>query len=114
MPTHLNTKAVEESSYVVTVSCKTATGAAVTPNSCKWKLLDEDGNHVNSRVLTTISATLSTAMKIVLSSDDLALPDSQKPRRKVVIIATYTGNEGTSLPLTDEVTFDIVGLQGIT
>jgi hypothetical protein len=114
MPTHLNTKAVEESSYVVTVSCKNATGGKVTPNSCKWKLLDEDGNHVNSRVLTTISAALSTAMKIVLSSNDLALPDSQKPRRKVVIIAKYTGNEGTSLPLTDEVTFDIVGVQGIT
>lgn len=114
MPTHLSTAANEEGTYVITVSCKNATGGKVIPNSCKWKLIDEDGNHVNSRTLSTIAVALSTAMKIVLSSNDLALPDPQKPRRMVTIVAKYTGNEGTSLPLTDEVTFNIVGLRGIT
>ncbi len=114
MPSHLNTNAIEEGTFVVTVSCKTSTGGRVTPNSCKWKLTDEDGNHVNSRTLSTIAAALSTAMNIVLSSNDLALPNPAKPRRKVTIIAKYNASEGDSLPLNDEVTFNIIGLQGIT
>ena len=114
MPTMLNTKAIEESSYVITVSCKNVSGAGVIPNSLKWKLTDEDGNTVNSRTLSTYAGALSTAMNIVLSSNDLALTDHSKPRRVVTIIAKYTGSEGTSLPLTDEVKFDILNLQGIT
>lgn len=114
MPSTLNTNAIEESTYIVTVSCKNAAGTGVTPNSMKWQLTDEDNLIVNSRTLTTYAGTLSTAMNIVLSSNDLALLDAQKPRRKVTIIARYTGSEGSSLPLNDEVTFNIIGLQGVT
>ena len=114
MPSFLNTAAVEESSFIIVVSCKNAAGNGVVPNSMKWKLIDEDDNTVNSRTLSTYVGTLSTAMNIVLSSNDLSLPNPQKPRRKVTIVAKYTGAEGTSLPLNDEVTFSIVGLQGVT
>jgi hypothetical protein len=114
MPSMLNTAAVEESTYIITISCKNAAGSGVTPNSCKWRLLDEDGNTVNNRTLTTVPVALSTAMNIILSSHDLALPDPTKPRRKVLIVAKYNETGGTSKPLNDEVTFNIIGLQGVT
>lgn len=111
MPTTIKTQAVEESTYVVTVSFTNAAGTAVTPTSATWSLLDKDGEIVNSRNAVTISS-LSTSVDILLSGDDLQIADGKT--RKLLVEAVYSSDEGSNLPLKDQLTFQIQDLVGVS
>lgn len=111
MPTTIKTQAVEESTYVVTVSFTNAAGTAVTPSSASWSLFDKDGDVVNSRSAVAISS-LDTSVDIVLSGDDLQIAVGKT--RKLLVQAVYSSDEGSNLPLNDQMTFQIQDLVGVT
>lgn len=111
MPTMIKTQAVEESTYVVTVSFFNAAGTAVTPKSATWTLTDKDGAVVNSRNAVTISS-LDTSVDIVLSGNDLQIADGKT--RKLLVQAIYDSTEGSDLPLNDELEFQIHRLVGVS
>lgn len=110
MPTTIKTQANEESTFKITVAFFDAADAAVTPKSATWSLLDKDGNVVNSRDAVTITP-LDTTVDIVLSGDDLLRADGKT--RKLLVQAIYDSDEGTDLPLNDELTFQIYNLAGL-
>jgi len=96
----LTDTANEEGSFVVIA---TLSGTPLTVN---WKMTDGRGNVVNSRTAET--ETPATTINIVLSGDDLALPDSNDTTRVVTVWGTYNSvTYGNGLYYTDEVSFDI-------
>lgn len=105
MPTVLTTKAIEESSYIITASFTDEDGSAVTPNVLTWTLTDNQGNVINER--EAVSLTPATAVEIVLSGDDLALTTNDSRRRRVVVAGTYDSDAGSDLAIRDEVAFTI-------
>jgi hypothetical protein len=117
MPTRLTVKAVERSTFVVTAAFTDETGAAVVPNSgLTWSLYKRVGappvdTIVNSRNQVAIAS--ASSVSIVLSGADLALTAGQTRARYVLIEGTYTSTLGT-LPIKDEVVFEIVDLVGVT
>lgn len=110
MPTTITTKAVEQSTYVVTVAFTDEDGDAVTPTAAAWSLRDGNGAIVNSR--EDVSATPGTSIDIVLQGDDLNADDGLA--RILTVEATYNSDLGTGLPLKDEVTFTIDDLIGVS
>lgn len=111
MPTTIKTQANEESTFVVTVAFTNAAGTAVTPKSATWSLLDKDDNVVNGRNAVTISS-LASSVDIVLSGDDLLRSDGKT--RKLLVETVYDSDEGSDLPLKDELTFQIYNLAGVS
>ena len=117
MPTRLTVKAIERSTFVVTAAFTDETGAAVVPNSgLTWSLYKRIGNPpvdtvVNSRSQVAIASAAS--ITIVLSDADLAIVAGQSKARYVLIEGTYTSTLGT-LPIKDEVVFEIADLVGVT
>lgn len=102
--------ATEESTFVVTVSFSETTGAAVAPKLTQWTLKDEDGAIVNSREAVNIDVP-GTTVTIVLTGDDLALPDTTKPTRYLLIEAVYDSVlYGNDLNLREEGKFPISNL----
>jgi len=104
----LSTEAVEESTYVATLTFTDAAGSAVTPTTVKWSLSDFDGNLINNRA--TVTATPGTSVDVVLSGDDLALQNGEGNKvawRLLTIQATYTSTEGVGLPLNEEYAFKV-------
>lgn len=103
--------ATEKSTYIVTVSFLDSEGAAVSPKLASWTLKDEDGNIVNSRDAVDIP-TPSSEESIVLTGDDLALSDVDKPYRYLLIEAQYDSTTyGNDLFLRDEAKFKISNLE---
>lgn len=78
----------EKSTFVVTVSFFETNGTAVAPKLAQWTLKDEDGAIVNSREAVNINVP-GTTVNIVLTGDDLALPDIDKRTRYLLIEAIY-------------------------
>lgn len=117
MPTRLTVRAVEQSTFVVTAAFTDETGAAVVPNSgLTWSLYARVGSPpvdtvVNSRDQVAIASAAS--VDIVLSGDDLALVAGQSKTRYVLVEGTYSSTLGT-LPLKDEVSFEIDDLVGVS
>lgn len=112
MPATLVSKAVEESTYVITASFTDEDGNAVEPEAgLTWSLYDKYGNVINEREDVTL--TPATSVDIVLSGDDLALTSNDSGVRKLTVKGTYVSDLGT-LPLKDEVTFVVADLVGIT
>lgn len=111
MPLTLSCAAKEEGTYIVIVGFKDEDSAAMTPNSFVWKLTDAYGNVINSR--KAVTETASSEVNIVLSGDDLALADPNRPKRVITVTGTYTSSYGTSLPYRDEVDFSVKDLIGI-
>lgn len=108
MPTRLSVKAVDGSTYVVTVSCFDENGDPVVPNTFAWSLLDDDGNVINDR--SSVAETPSASISIVLSGADLLYSDGDK--RRLSIDATYDSTLGNDLPLKDEITIAIADIVG--
>lgn len=113
MPTVITTRAIEESTFVVSVSFFDEGGDAVVPNSATWSLLDLDGNIINNRDGVTIIPLAST-VSIVLSGDDLAINplDQQNQWRRLLVDAVYDSDLGLGLPLADELQFKVSNLVG--
>ena len=109
----LAAKAVEESTYIVAVGAfYDEDGTAVTPATFTWTLSDQDNDTVNSRA--AVVATAASAIDVVLSGDDLAMPDESKPWRYVTIEYTYNSDAGTGLPGKQLIGFEIVPLAMVT
>jgi len=53
--TNLITKAVNESTYILTSTFTDADDSAVTPNALTWSLTDLDGTVINSRSATVVT-----------------------------------------------------------
>lgn len=114
MPVRLTDKAVERSTFVLTISFYDENGELVTPTSATWTLTDSAGDIINSREDVTISS-LSSTVNVVLSGLDLALSDSvSDPVRKMLVKGAYNSTLGTGLPLRDQITFEIDNLTGLT
>lgn len=103
-------KAIEKSTYVITVSFTDENGAAVTPDAgLNWSLTDMNGNYINSRQDVVISP--ATSVNVVLSGDDLKLTGAKDSGRRVLTVqGTYDSTLGSDLPLKGETQFDITDL----
>jgi len=100
----------EESTFVVTVSFFETNGKAVAPKLAQWTLKDEDGAIVNGREAVNIDVP-GTTVTIVLTGDDLVLPDTTKPTRYLLIEALYDSVlYGNDLHLREEGKFLISNL----
>ena len=110
--THLATKSLERSTYVVTVAFTDEDGTAVTPDSITWDLTDSQGNAINSRTSVAI-AVPAASNNIVLSGADLAIPRPGDLWRIMTIEAVYDSSMGSNLPFKDEITFEVLPLTNV-
>jgi len=103
MPTTLTEHAEELSTYTVVAAFKDAAGSAVTPKSVVWTLTDMEGIVINSR--EDVSVTPATSVTIVLSGGDLAFKSNEigTVKRIVTVEAVYDSDEGSDLPLNEEI-----------
>ena len=109
MPVVLTKKAVEGSTFVVTLSFTDENGQSVVPNTLSFSLTDLRGNFINDR--KNISITPAASVDILLSGADLMVTDGKK--RILYISGTYNSDAGNNLPLKDEVNFEIENLVNI-
>lgn len=101
----LSEKAVEGSTFGIVFSFTDSAGASVVPNSLVWTLTDKDGNVINSR--SSESITPGASVTVVLSGDDLALPDEDDAVRVVKISGDYDDPIGNGLPIIAQAIFEI-------
>jgi len=111
MPTDLTTRAVEESTFIVTATFTDEDDDYVSPNSLTWTLTDGDGNIVNSREDVVVSSP-STSEDFVLTGDDLVVAGSSV--RILTLEADYNSDAGSGLKLKDQVQFFIHNLPAVT
>jgi|WetSurMetagenome_2_1015567.scaffolds.fasta_scaffold298129_2 hypothetical protein len=110
MPVNITTpNAIEESTYIVTVAFQDEDGNSFTPNHAYWTLTDTSGTVVNSESEIEI-ASLGDSVEIVLSGDDLALPEGADARRILTVEGTYDSDAGTDLPFKEQATFLVKNL----
>jgi hypothetical protein len=102
--------ATEGSSYPFAVALTDSTGAAMTPTSCSWTLIDKNGAVINSRL--NVSMPPATSMPVVLLSADLQCIDSDFNIRILTIKAVYTSSYGSGLTLNKEYLIPIIPLAG--
>jgi len=114
MPTILTTGAVEESTFVVTLTFTDEDDNAVTPGTLTWSLFDSGGSIVNSRQGVNANPA-SEVVNIVLQGDDLAILSASDDRMRMLTVSgTYDSDLGNDLPIQDEVVFQIIPLLGVT
>lgn len=107
----LTTEAIEEGTYVITVTFM-EDGVVVTPDSFYWSLTNSAGAIINSRDEIEIS-TPGSSEDIYLSGDDLAMETitDQYEKRRLVIEGLYTPSGiATQYPYRREVEFPIRGI----
>ena len=109
---HLSTKAVEKSTYVIAIAFTDADGTPVVPNSITWTLTDSSGNVVNSRSAVVVSP--ASSIDVVLSGDDLAIQRPSILGRILTLEWVYDSSYGNNLPGKNEVTFDILPFKNVT
>jgi hypothetical protein len=103
----------EESTYIITVRFFDSDGNPVAPRLASWTLKDEAGAVVNSREAVDIPSP-ATVNYIALTGDDLALPDTTKPYRYLLVEALYDSVlYGNDLNLREEAKFKISNLVSI-
>jgi len=112
MATMLSVRAVEKSTYIVTTVFTDEADAAVTPLTVTWSLTDADGTVINDRL--DVSETPASTVNIVLTGDDLSIPDSTKLIRIVTVEATYDSDYGTGLYLKKAAVFNVENLLSVT
>jgi len=108
MPTTLEIKADEESTYVVTFAFEDEDDNPVVPNEATWTLTDISGTVINGQSDVDILPIVQTG-DIVLTKDDLAIPDgvAGDVERRFRIAALYDSSLGSDLGLTGEAQFTI-------
>lgn len=110
MPLHIAEKAIEQSSYEVSINWVDEAGDSVTPDTMAWTLHDGDGRVVNSRSSVSIGSPAANE-KIFLEGNDLTVPGNSPITRYVLFEGTYTSvTYGAGKPLRDQVSFDIIPL----
>lgn len=117
MATEITENAIEESTYVFTVTFTDEDDNAVIPNTITWSLTDNGGTAINSRTDVSVSVP-AAAIEITLSGDDLAIQaaevNSRTVRRRLIVEATYDSDLGSDLPLNGVAVFKIENLVKIT
>jgi hypothetical protein len=113
MPTKFSVSqaAVENGTFIVTVSFTDEDGNSVVPNSLMWSLVAADRvTVINSRSDVVINPP-AASVDIVLTGPDL-VKDAGKlvSWRFLVIEGTYDGALGSNLPIVDHLHFPIVGI----
>lgn len=111
MPSEITeTKAIERSTCVITVSFTDEDGSGVTPNEVSWTLMDLDGNIINTR--ESIDITPGSSVEIVLYGNDLVVSgDVQRTAKRVLLLeGTYDSDIGNDLPFRDQLVFAIDNL----
>lgn len=104
--------AKEKSTYIVTVTFTAEDGTtSMVPDTMTWSLRDNYGNIVNSR--SSVSASVATAVTIVLSGNDLVFEQNSLSQRILVVEATYTSTNGVGLPLKDQTSFAVEDIVGV-
>jgi hypothetical protein len=107
----LTTVAREQSTYVVTCAFTDETGAAVTPDTLYWTLRNAYGQVVNGRSSVEVT-TPSTSNNIVLQDKDLSVPaGATESVLELIVFGTYTGVEGSGLPLRDACLINVDGIR---
>ena len=97
---NLTAAATENSTYTITAEF------SLTPSTVHWRLTDVDGNIINSRDDVSIGA--ADSVQIVLTGDDLAVPEKQNVVRVVTVWGTYAGG----LSFAGEARFPLFDLVG--
>jgi len=108
MPITLGLNAIEESTYIITITFRDEDGNAVVPNELTWSLTNESGVAINSRTDVAI-ATPAASVDVVLSGDDL----TQTPAGTFLVFTiegTYDSDAGANLPLKDQAKFHVDNL----
>ncbi|HEY4690298.1 MAG TPA: hypothetical protein VIK33_13365 [Anaerolineae bacterium] len=109
MPITITDTANEKSTFALELAITDENGDPLTPNTLTWTLTDLAGNVINERAGIEIATPAST-VTVVLSGDDLALPERAAPLRVVTLEGTYDSDLGNDLPLKEEVQFPIRNL----
>ena len=100
----------EESTYIATISFFETNGTAVAPKLVQWTLKDQDGAVVNGREEVNVDVPGATIV-VVLTGDDLSLPDATRPNRYLLIEAIYDSVlYGNDLNLREEAQFAVSNL----
>lgn len=95
--------AVEESTFIVDVTCQDEDGNSVTPDSLRWVLRSSAGIVAEGEIETPAAVN-----PIVLSGTDLALPEGVRAARELAVFATYTSpTTDTELPVVAKYVFHI-------
>ena len=95
----------------IEVTIENPDGVPVTPNpGLTWSLTNADGSVVNERDAEPL--TPAPSLVIVLTGDDLALPDGYPTIRYLTVNGTYDSTLGSDLELKDEASFQIENLIG--
>lgn len=111
--TTITVRPAEEGHIIADVTFYDEDGAAVVPNAITWTLTDEDGNVINSRLDVPV-ATPASSISILVSGDDLAVPDATDLVRKLLVEWTYDSSLGTDIPAKTQATFTIEALPGVS
>jgi hypothetical protein len=113
MTTKLTTQAIEQSTYVASVSFADSNGTSVVPTSATWTLLNSAGTVVNGR--QDVSITPKATVTITLSGNDLRFLSGEKhaAQRFLLVEARYNSDYGTGLSMKDVASFYITNLVGI-
>lgn len=113
MPTALNPADYPTEKGVLPLVCTftDADGDPLTLDTLTWSLRDAAGATVNGR--TAVAATPAPAVTIVLFGLDLAI-GSAGPARVLTLQGTFTSDLGAGLPYTDEITFEVINLHGVS
>jgi len=103
----------ERSTLAILVEFFDETGAAVTPTSASFSLVNEDGDIINSRNAVSVTPAAGSAV-IVLTGADLALTAGENGKRKVLVQALYNSTNGTGLAIRKEYSFTVGNLVAVT
>lgn len=119
MPTTISaTKAVEQSTFIITAAFTDEEGDAVAPDTLTWSLVDRDGVVINNREDVSVGGSPSVpsaSEDIVLSGDDLTITEGyDEDERYLVLEGTYTSDAGAGLPIRDHLKFYVVNIKKVT
>lgn len=106
-------EAVEQSTYVISISFRDETGQATTPTTATWTLTNEYGVVVNNRAGVPISP-LAENVNIILTGADLRMLGELDNRKRLLLIeAAYNSSLGVGLHLREEIEFSVRPLVGV-
>lgn len=93
-----------------TYSPRNSVGAAITPSTMSWRLVDGADSIVNSR--SSVSVTPATSVNLTLDPADHALTTSAPPlnrQRKLIITYAYTDATYGSYTVVDQIEYELLG-----
>jgi len=108
MPIHIQEKAVEGSSFEVSIDWVDENGDSVVPSAMAWTLMDPDGNIINGQDANVIGVPAANEV-LLLEGADLMAGGNSPVIRYVYFAGTYTSIvHGAGKSLKDIVSFHIV------